>query len=498
MTGVHGVSRVRAVATSAVVLLGCLTLAGVLPPQVSAPALVLAALVFALRRPLTSRQGLLVVLVLTVFWIPDGRYSVAGLPGGLPWRLAIMGLLLFLFLSLALDRRVRWRRMPMIGLVLGYPVAVLVSVLANVLGLAEAGQVGDAALAVGQLFLIAGMAIVVRQFCWTSWDVDRVCRMLILAGGVVAVAAAWETLTGYNVFTDLHRFLPLQVLSDSAEFTRSGAARAVASAKHPIALSAVLAMLLPVAVFLSAHSPWPRTPGTRKLLFGAVSCVLVLGAFLTGSRTFIVMLFASGLLLLVLHWTLFVRVLMAAVPLTVAAAVVMPSKVLTLFDSLLHPSALVESQYTSPGWRGSGRLADLGPSLEEAGRNLFFGTGAGSRIVNGPGTNARILDNQYLTTLLESGIVGLLAMAALLFGPAFLMVRRFRDPRLAGPERDLALALACVFTSYAVGSFFFDSFSFLQTLMLFLILLGVASWLVARADARPVAHEPAATEALVG
>jgi polysaccharide biosynthesis protein PslJ len=197
-----------------------------------------------------------------------------------------------------------------------------------------------------------------------------------------------------------------------------------------------------------------------------------------------VMLAVMAVFLLVNHWTAFVRVLLVAVPLVLVGALALPGSVGSLLMNFLQPDELIASQYASAGSRGSGRLADLGPSLAAAQAHLPFGTGVGSRVVSGEGVNAPILDDQYLSTLLESGLLGLIAMVALLLTPVVVLLRRTRDPYLHGPERDLALALSCAFAGYAVAAVLFDAFAFQQTLMIFFLLLGVASWLVATADAR--------------
>ena len=151
------------------------------------------------------------------------------------------------------------------------------------------------------------------------------------------------------------------------------------------------------------------------------------GAFATGSRTFIVVLAVMAVVLLLVHWTVFVRVLIIGTPLALLGALASPGTVTGLLESFLSPDALVTSQYASAGGRGSGRLADLAPSLVQAQGHLPFGTGVGSRIVSGDAVNALILDDQYLSTLLETGLLGVLAMAALLFIPGIALLRRSRD-----------------------------------------------------------------------
>ncbi|MCZ2803680.1 hypothetical protein O2W18_01015 [Modestobacter sp. VKM Ac-2983] len=492
--------RLRAGLLGAFILAGILALAVTAPPQVTAAGILVIALGVVFRRWLTGPRGLLAVLVLTVMWIPAGRFALVGSSAALPWRLVVLGMLVLLFLSLALDRSARWRPSPFLVPVLAFPTVGLLSVLANLHALGELGQVGAAVLTTVQAFLTVGIFVVARQLCTSSWIADWLCRLLVLAALVVALSVAVEAVTGTNVFLLLDRVLPLQLLADAPVVTRAGTTRALGSANHPIALSVVLAMLLPVAVFLSRYSPWPRSPEARRVLYLGTAVALVLAGLLTGSRTLVVMLVVMAALVFFTHWTLFVRLLLGAAPFGLVAVLLIPGVVLGLVRSFLDPQELIASQYSSPGWRGSGRLADLGPSLVEAQDALVLGTGVGSRIIDGPDTNALILDNQYLSTLLESGLVGLLAMAVMLVLPAVVMVRHTRDARLPSAERHLALALACAFGGYAASAFFFDAFAFQQTFMLFLLLLAVGSWLVTSARARrtPAAADAGQPEEIVG
>ncbi|MCZ2822761.1 O-antigen ligase family protein [Modestobacter sp. VKM Ac-2977] len=426
---------------------------------------------------LTTPSGLLTVLALTVLWIPAGRYSVVGAPAALPWRLVVLGMLLLLFLRLALDRSASWRPSPFVLVVLAVPVTGLLSLLANVWSLDADNFLVPGTLAVVQGTLLLTIFVVTRQLVTTSWAADWLLRLLVVGAGIVALSVGWERATGFNIFINLHQFLPLQLIADAPVVSRFGTVRALGSANHPIALSVMLVMLLPVAAFLARHSPWPRTRPLRLLVFLGLASAMVLAAVLTGSRTFVVMVGVMMGVLLLLDRAVLGRMLVAAVPVGVVALLAVPGTVLNLVSSFTDPSALIESQYSSPGWRGSGRLADLGPSLVQAQDHLWFGTGVGSRIVTGAEANAQILDNQYLSTLLESGLLGLLALLGLLFGPAFMTLRLAWGRDLRPAERHLALALGCAFLGYAVSAFFFDAMAFQQTVMVFLMLLAVASWL---------------------
>ena len=110
----------------------------------------------------------------------------------------------------------------------------------------------------------------------------------------------------------------------------------------------------------------------------------------------------------------------------------------------------------------------------------MFGTGFGTRITTGPDANAAILDNQWLASLIETGVVGAFALAWL-FGR---FVRQVGRAARASPEPEswLLLALTSSVAAYAVGMFLFDAFSFIQVTLVLFVLLGLGSALVLGAD----------------
>src|SRR4029078_1985010 len=81
--------------------------------------------------------------------------------------------------------------------------------------------------------------------------VDLVVKFMVGSGAVVAAFAVIENRTGYNLFDQLS-IPPLLTFHDPnldvASLDRGGGVRVYASAQHPIALAAVLAMLIPLRV----------------------------------------------------------------------------------------------------------------------------------------------------------------------------------------------------------------------------------------------------------
>ena len=130
----------------------------------------------------------------------------------------------------------------------------------------------------------------------------------------------------------------------------------------------------------------------------------------------------------------------------------------------------------------NGRLARVGPSLDEWSHQPLLGEGFGSRLTDRnqatlPGVKlSQILDDQWLGSLLETGAVG---AGALLW----LFTRSIRRMRRVAREDDdadgwLAVALAASIYAFAVGMLTFDALGFVQVTILLFILLAFGSVLV--------------------
>ena len=205
------------------------------------------------------------------------------------------------------------------------------------------------------------MFLMICSVVRTSGEIDRLVRVLVFGGAVVAATAMVEYWTSTNVYDYLPRALPfLEHLQQAGTGggPRGGLHRVAASAEHPIALGAALVLLLPFAVYLA------MTSARRWWLAAAL---LVLGAFTTVSRTSLIMLAVVGLVFLRLRPRDVIKLWPWAVPLLAAAYIAVPGALGTFQYWLDKPTDVVAEQERSVGAeRGDkGRLADIGPSLDE-------------------------------------------------------------------------------------------------------------------------------------
>jgi O-antigen ligase len=155
---------------------------------------------------------------------------------------------------------------------------------------------------------------------------------------------------------------------------------------------------------------------------------------------------------------------------------VLPKLFASTVGSFFNLNKLVASQYTSVGLAGQGRLADLHDVFAQFVVNPWAGTGVGSRVVVGANANAQILDNQWLSSLLESGVIGVLGMIVFLGWPVIKMVRFGFTSSAPDSRKFLVFAIAVSTVGYITAMFFYDAFAFMQTLLTLSILYALAAW----------------------
>lgn len=452
-----------------------------LPPVVAGGAMIVVALAVLARRVLTSWVGWLGILVAVVMFIPIRRYA---LPIPLPFQLEAYRLVLFVMFAgmvaaLLLDRDRRWKP---VGF--GWPIGIFfvtlfVSIPMNGTRLVQEG-LADAA--IGTLInwvLLLSVFFIVRQIVDTETIAMGLLTALVWCGTVVAVFAVIERVTRINVFHRLESFLPLNLIATDGESFRAGGYRSFASSQHPIALSVMFCILIPLAIYLARYGRWPKNEWTRRIVYSVVVIVLLMGVMVAVSRTAVIVLGVMFLLTLLLRPWLGITLLSLGIPLLAVGTAAVPKVFNTLILSFFDIDGLIASQQTSPGFRGAGRLADLGPSFAEAAQYPFFGTGLGSRIVVGEEQNAFILDNQVLGSLLEVGAVGVLGLAVLILAPILMMgAWAFTTARDEPRYAMLAFTLSVSGAGYAAALFFYDAFGFMQTFFVYSMLLAVGGWLV--------------------
>ena len=435
------------------------------------------AVVVANQRRLFAWHTMLATIVLVLLLIPIRRYSFVS---GLPFNLEIYRLLLFVagalwVAALLIDPAVRFRRS-----IMDLPFAVLGFV--YLASLAACGsrlsQPGLTTAAIKQVLVFLGFLL--GYFLITSLvvrfeDVEALLRVLVGGGAVVAFFSLVEARTDWNAFDHLAVLLPFlqhsgQLSADA--LARGGHLRVVASAEHPIALSALLVMLVPLGAYLGDR--------TRQRRWWLATILLLCAALGTLSRTGVLMLGVTLVVLTVLRpaemRALFRRTRKFILPLLVAVHLALPGTIGTFKDLFFSNGGLVAQE--SGGQVGSGRVASFGPGLQVVGQHPLLGIGYGTRITDteSPYKNSFITDDGWLSTAMEAGVLAVLAWLGIFLSFLVRLGRASRRDRTARGR--LLAACAASTTAFAVGMATYDALSFLQvTFALFIVLaLGTVAY----------------------
>ncbi|MQY03467.1 O-antigen ligase family protein [Actinomadura macrotermitis] len=285
-------------------------------------------------------------------------------------------------------------------------------------------------------------------------DIRR--RMVVLTAGV-AVLGLVQFFTGF----DLAEHMAVPGLEANRSFSsvlaRDGFNRPMATATHPIELGVVLVMMLPLAL----HGLIFAEPGRRGRRWFPVAAIMVTIP-LTLSRSAILGMVIAALVMLPV-WPARLRfwALVVGGGGTVAMSAVVPGLIGTLSKLVLHIGS--DSSTTA-------RTDDYAAVARSVGDRPWFGQGFGTYLPR----VYRILDNQYLSSLVETGVVGLLVLLVVLFSGWFL-ARGARRASRDEPVRHLAqcFAAAIAVAAFAYGTF--DAFSFPMVATLTFLMIGCSA-----------------------
>ena len=192
-------------------------------------------------------------------------------------------------------------------------------------------------------------------------------------------------------------------------------------------------LLVPLGIYL-VHK-------THQRRWWLATGLLLMGALATKSRTAIVMLVVILVAMLILKPRQTRRMLPRLLPLLLVVHLALPGTIGSIKNAFL-PSGGIVAQETSTEtmWRvnyGRGRIGEWDPALKEWSRTPMFGQGAGTRVndFQDPKFNSPITDDQWLASLLELGVVGVVAL--------LLVLHRLDPPaRAPGPPRRLRRRVA--------------------------------------------------------
>lgn len=323
------------------------------------------------------------------------------------------------------------------------------------------------------LFALGGVTLLAADGIPSRPRLDRLLRVLVGAGGLLAVIGIIQYTTGFDL---ARQITPpgLRLLRDFSGISeRGGLPRVSGTSQHAIEFGLVLGMLLPLALHYARYGV---RRGIRVMaLTAVVAMVLAIPMALARSAVTATIV---GLAVLSVAWSWQARrrlvLLVALAPLVLALAA--PGITSVLFD--LFAGAGEDPSIVN-------RLADFGPVSDIVARAPIFGIGLGTF---SPQTHF-VVDNQYLVTAMESGVVGVLGLLAPLVAVtgSLVGIRRRADDATTGHLAQALLAAVAV-AAVGLGSLGFFSFKMVSGVT-FLILGGAgALWRLERSG--PLRPQP--------
>lgn len=290
-------------------------------------------------------------------------------------------------------------------------------------------------------------------------------RRIVMLGTALAAVGVIEFCTGVN----LTRYITIPGLSVHQQVTdlmlRNGLSRVTATTSQPLEFSAVLTMTLPIALHQARFAP-VELRVRRWLQAGLIAAVVPM----TGSRS-------AFLGLAVICIVLFPTWRRRDRHRAYAAMIIAPILVWLVKPSLISSFGALFGRFGSDqsSLSRSSAYAEAGPYISA---HPWLGQGFQTFF---PQTYF-FVDNQYLTSLLDTGALGLLALVAC-FVTGWFTARSVRATGTDARTRDLGQCLAASIAAGAVCFASFDVLSFTTAAGLFFLLLGCtgAAWRLGRA-----------------
>jgi polysaccharide biosynthesis protein PslJ len=331
-----------------------------------------------------------------------------------------------------------------------------------------------------QLLAWGGVALLAAEGLRDREELYRVLRVFVAAVAAMSLIGLFQFRFGIDFAENVNRIPGLHQNADLVSIQdRSGFRRPAGTATHPIEFGCVIAMTLPLALHLArfdlGRSAFRRWFPVAAILMGipvAVSRSAVLAALVAAIVVFI------GL-----EPRLRPKALVVAAAFLVVTYATTPGLLGTITGLFVNAGEDSSISYRTNDYATVGEFVRQSP---------WFGRGPGT-FVAGPNI---ILDNQYLLTAIEIGLVGLVVVIGYLVTAAFLG-RGARHATKAPAVRDLGQALAAASVASAVAAITFDAFSFLMFAGVVPLCLGLAGALwkstravKRRAEAVPTFDDP--------
>ncbi|MGY1831480.1 O-antigen ligase family protein [Geodermatophilus sp. SYSU D01180] len=327
----------------------------------------------------------------------------------------------------------------------------------------------------------AGVVLVAAEGLGRLADLLTVLRMTVYGAAFCGFVALLQWILTIDLSGLIRSSLPGFTVDGSLSVwqARGALQRVFGTAMHPIELGVVAGMMLPLAIVLAVHDR-PRSGLARWLP------VLLIGLAIPASvsrSAVLAALVSSVVLVLGLPARARVTALVLLPASAFAIGIARPGYLRTLAEFIGAGSADTSV---------SSRLDDYPRVARLVAEHPWFGSGGGTYL---PADLLAVLDNQFLKSAIELGLIGITGLLVYLVVPVLTALGarlRSEDPVL----RALAGALAGAALAGAVCAATFDAFSFNMFVGLQALVTGCAGacWVLSRRE--PHGHSPAVHEAI--
>lgn len=324
----------------------------------------------------------------------------------------------------------------------------------------------------GLMLLVAwaGITLVAADGIRDADRLQTLLRRLVFAASALAVLGTIQFATGFDISHYLH--VPGLTAIGEAHFyeERSGLNRVAGTASHPIEFGVVLACVLPVAFHFAIFDA-DRSARRRW----APVVIMAVGILVSISRSAVIGVVAGGLVLVPTWPKRYRRRVLAMVPVfLVAMRLLVPGLVGTIVNLFLFFNQDTSTQARTEDYSVVDRII---------GSNPYFGIGFRTYL---PSVYGRVLDNQFLSTLVETGFVGLACLLVFLVVTT-LSARGARRASSDPAVRNLAQSLTAAVVAVSLSLGTFDALAFPMIAAVLFLLVGCtgALWRITRTSSNP-------------
>ncbi|MEO3741905.1 O-antigen ligase family protein [Plantactinospora sp. B5E13] len=316
----------------------------------------------------------------------------------------------------------------------------------------------------------AGILLAAADGVLTRDRIDTILRWLCWGCTFMAFVALTQFVTRIDLTTYMKLPPVLTFHREVVGFRERGGdglVRVAGTAGHYIEFSVLMVIGLVVAIHFARFADKRRD----RQIYGALAMVQAAVIPISLSRTGVLAL-GAAILLFILVWPLRTtfNVLVVGCFLTALIQTVRPGLLATLKSLLLAGESDPSVQ---------ARVEDydyVTPFIQE---RPWLGRGIGTFLPE----LYQLLDNQWLTTLVQTGIIGVVGLTVF-FMSGVVVAGRVRRFARSERDRDLAAVLAVALGVAAVSGFTFDSMYFTTFFITVHLLLGLAGalWRLTRAE----------------